>query len=266
MHRPRPLLKAKSVKERKALPDTVLAWFVNALRQDDPRPSPASCAKLAGELQTIANRCNNVALERSGIDCSGVTPPKEFLDVDQRDWQKRKIQNFMDAANRLLFAAEDLEGFCGDYRWTLSDGSVSLSEIQYLLLRIGAVPRAIIDSKEAISIAGRRIFMHDIGLSGRDREAWHTAAHPIAHVIEAAMQGINYRGSLNKRKPDGVVAQVGASAINWLFVTRKQIEPEGFVSAVKLRDRWRSGRQPTIERILSESPPLVAIPEDPEPK
>ena len=245
------ILKSKSEKDWANLPNTVRQWFENALRSDDPKPSPGACIKLAREFQVIANRRNNAELWRQA-ECEGTVPqPSALKDESWEDIESRMIRKFKDAANQLLFEAEELESFFGGYQWQNGTSAVSLSQIQELLGRICAVPKAIVSSgdngqlQEVMNVGGNKIVLRKVGPTlGRRKEAWHPAGHEIARAIKDAMRTAGYRGSLSAKKPESVTAQVGASTINWFFNTSVKISADGFASAMKSRDRSKGESLP----------------------
>lgn len=199
---------------------TVQKWFSDALKSDDAKPSLAACEKLAREFQITINRQNNAELESCGS-----VPLPELKDVSPAEYLDRKVQKVISAANQVLVAARELKAYHGNYCWTDNhSGAVSLEDIEDMLRRIGAVPRA----------------PNPHAKTGRPPERWHEVARLIAPAIKAALQEARYRGSLSMIDEKSAVVHVGAAAINWAY--KLDVEAAGFASAMRRRDRRKRNK------------------------
>jgi hypothetical protein len=206
-------------------------WFDKALNPGDPRPSPAVCATLVREIKVIVNRQNNIALERSGA------PISKLKDVDPATWVDPRMQKFQNLRQELLDAAYAIPS----YTWEDSYGTISISEVQDFLIRIG------------IGFAARSAVEAS---KGRRATSWHAVARQIAPLIERVMKKVGYKRSLSGKKPDSVTARVGAAVLSWAFGitdTPSEITPEAFAAAMRQRSRSSKkgflGRFPAAARI-----------------
>jgi hypothetical protein len=219
-----------SADDRGKLPNTILGWFDNTLGTDDPKPSFEACIKLARDFQIILNRHNNAELERIAELEGRPVDPFEHKDVSWTEWEGKKIRKFKDAANHLMAEAEELEKWFGGYVW--ENSGVTLAEIQQLLGRIGAFPKARTPNRVT---------------RGRAKEAWHSVARDIARAIISALREAGYTDTLSVKNENSVTCVVGAKIINLAFGLR--IGEAAFVSAVRNRDRTRrAGAKSFFER------------------
>lgn len=215
MATPKTLLRNHPPQDWEALPNSVAGWFDEALRESDPHPSRDDCARLADKFRIIANRCNNAALLKQ--DEAALEELKDALPVDL---ERRRLQPFMTAANRLLWEADKLENSQGGYAWERDGRVVTLADIQEMLAFIGASGTA----------RGSPV------PAGRPDTAWHPAAREIAHEIQSTMRRLGYSRSLSAKKSESITAVVGAAAVNFLF-NIPRLESAGFVAAVRPRSR-----------------------------
>jgi hypothetical protein len=215
-------LASMSDEVRGSLPNKISGWFSDELDRDDPKPSFEACIRLARDFQIILNRHNNAELERIAELEGRPVDPFEHKDVSWAEWEGKKIRKFKDAANHLMAEAEELERWFGGYVWENSYGGVTLAEIQDVLGRTGAFPKA--RTPPAVT-------------RGRPKEAWHSAARDIAHAIISALREAGYSGTLSVKNENSVTCGVGAKIVNLAFGLR--IDAAAFVSAIRNRDRTR---------------------------
>ena len=217
--KPKLAFESMSVDDWERLPNTISGWFSDALGRDDQKPSFEGCIKLARDFQFILNRHNNAELERIAELEGRPVDPFKLKDVSWDELEGKIIRGFMNAAHRLMAEAEEVEKFFGGY---VFKNSVTLAEIQHLLGRIGAFPKA-----RTPPSATR----------GRPKQAWHSVARDIARAIISAMREAGYRGALSFKYESSPTCVVGAKIINLAYGLR--IDAPGFISAIRNRDRTR---------------------------
>jgi len=217
------------------LRNTISGWFSDALGRDHPKPSSEACIKLARKIQIILNRHNNAELESIAELEDRPVDPFKLKDVWGAELEGKIIRRFMAAANNLMAEAEVVENFYGGYVWRDrlnnaelegredSHGVVTLADIQHLLGRIGAFPKA----RRTPPPAKR----------GHPKEAWHSVARDIAKEIISVLRESGYRGPLSDKYENSVTCVVCAKIINLAFGL--QIDAAAFVSAVRNRDRTK---------------------------
>jgi hypothetical protein len=215
-------LASMSDEVRGSLPNKISGWFSDELVRDDPKPSFEACIKLARDFQIILNRHNNAELERIAELEGRPVDPFELKDLSWAELEGIIIRGFVDAANHLMSKAEEVEKFFGGYVWKHNYGGGTLAEVQQVLGRIGAFPKA------RTPPSAKR---------GRPKEAWHSVAPDIARAIKRTMCEAGYQGALSVNNVEAVTVVVGVKLIKLAFGLR--IDAAAFVSAIRNRDRTK---------------------------
>ena len=217
--------------KRQAPTAKVVGWFDNALGNDDRKPLPLVCERLARKFQEIINRHNNAERERAGpVDLS------LLKDVSSAEEINKRVRKITARAKQMLADVSELEDFNGGYRW----GTISLEDVEEILERIIASPEA--------SAALETQIVTLPSSSRRPREAWHATGREIAPLIQKALRDVGYDERLRMEDEESVTAQVGANVISWAYNIK--IEAAGFASAMK--DRDRSSKTKKLKRLTDE--------------
>jgi hypothetical protein len=209
--RPKPRIAPKNYL---APAEKVRRWFDDALDENDPKPQPADCARLACQFQIIVNRHNIAELERRG----DAVPEELLKDVHPAERLNKKVRSFTAAAKQLRVEADKIEYLAG---------GVSLDDVKDILGQIITSPEA--------SAALATETLPPPPSRRRPRQAWHAAGREMALLIQDAMRDVNYRGRWKMADEESVTANVGAAAISWAYSI--VITPAGFASAMKNRSR-----------------------------
>lgn len=239
-------IRLKSKDDWKNLPAEVLGWFKYAVKNKAyPMPSAAACETFADEFRRILIRYCNAELDESK---GNPFPFEQWLIADDggvAELKNKRVEKFRSAANQLLVEAEVLENFFGDYRWTDNDGTISLSDIQCLLRRIGAAPIVRIPSPKE---------------PGRPKESsQRETRRSIARLIKKTMIEAGHNKNLSEMSEESVTSIVGAKLVNWAFILPKRLTAKGFATSMKNRNRTKKKGE-SLDEILASLPPLQKKP------
>jgi len=205
-------------------------FFEDALRPNDPRPSPDDCEKLAHDIRIIVNRMNNAELEQEAQRRGFPVDRSLLKDISLRDEKNKLVGEIQALAHQMLRAADELEEL-GGYAWT----DFSLADVQQNVGRIAFSPDG----------AGYMPQRPRSSARGRPREPWHAPGRKISRLLAAAMRTVGYGGRLHAKDAESVTAIVGAAVISWIF--KSEITPEGYATGMRRRDRSRRAPEKSFE-------------------
>jgi len=184
----------------------LLKWFDEALGRDDPRPPQQALEAMAIEINFHAERIGG------------------FGNPLQEEYALR-LMNLRYAAQNFRAALSAYQAINPPYP---PDNSFDT------LVMVGNLLSDIrISDAEHTQPQPRR---------GHPKEDWLVAGRTLASLIAVAMRNVAYKGSLDKKTPESVTAQVGASMINHLFRRDRDIDAVGFATGMKNRDRSKAAR------------------------
>ncbi|MCJ2052003.1 hypothetical protein [Methylobacterium sp. J-070] len=228
-----------------SLPNLVRGWFQqfnerNYLNKDLSNVSMNVWCALVDKLRITFNRADNEiisadfeAKEASAPDEAALSikdllisieerkprrdPDHELLsqlrDVSPREYGDQKLERFLDAARHLLYEAENVRRWHGNYTWR---EELDLDAICYPL--------------ESLGLVARKLKAAPKPQPGRPSARWHVVGRNIAKDIRSVAKQEGY-GSTSYREDFSVTTHVATQAINWAYET--DIEPATFAKVMR---------------------------------
>lgn len=228
-----------------SLPNLLRGWFLefneaNYLSNKLSITSMNAWCSLADKLRVTFNRADNEiiaadfeAKEAAGPEDSEWTikdilisiedrkprrdPDYELLhqlrDVSPQEYGDQKVERFLAAARHLLYEAENMRRWHGNYTW--GEG-LDLNTICYPMERLGLVARKLKPMPKP--------------RPGRPSAAWHAVGRKIAKDIREAARQEGYN-STSYRDDLSVTSFVATQAINWAYAI--DVEPATFAEVMR---------------------------------
>jgi len=214
-------------------------WFEQPLSEKDPR---TALDKLRRDIQVATNQYWNAQLKRNYAP--NLAPLTEMKDAEPAERQNKLLEEVYNDANSVRAGLRKLEAslckleeFGGSGRYP--GWKISLSNLQAALGQIGAKLQSAMGQIGVVPALPSAI-------EGRPPEAWHELARKIAGLIKSALPA-DYQGAVTATNPESVVAKVGARVLT--KVLGREISPEGFAAACRIRDRYVDKTNPIIEEL-----------------
>ncbi|TGD94903.1 hypothetical protein [Methylobacterium nonmethylotrophicum] len=215
-------------------------WFQESLCQKSgsEKISEQNCIFLSDKLRVTFNRADNeerirrFRIEQFERDRAAASddemifrqrnnPERGLIeslrDIDVEKYNNDKIDAFLNAARNLLYEAENIRDYFGNYMFT---DKIDLDEICAPLEEMGLV------AKKTLPLGKTA--------QGRPESFWREVGKTIANDIRAVAKQEGY-GRTGLTDGLSVTAYVGAQAVNWAFGTF--ITPVGFADAMKRKRR-----------------------------
>jgi hypothetical protein len=200
-----------------ALPLRVREWFseFDGSGGGKAELSGEACHFLARKLQLAFNHADNLAITRAHENKHNTPVPIDLLrDIDAQKYESDKLERFLDAARNLLYEADRLEEYFGNYTW---GHGVDLAAIRYQLHQIG--------------IASKQLPAPEKPSPGRSIGFWHETGRAIARAIRDVAKQAGYQ-RVGITDPTSITAHVGACAITWAY-GGPGVSASGFVDGVR---------------------------------